>query len=236
MRRARAHAHHRFMQSDTMQSAPGERSTVWAHMFARTYDAFLWAGERACVRALRNDLLTSARGCTLEIGAGTGLNVPHYPIAVDDLHLLEPDATMRTRLEKKVRGSARPVRIIDGSVEQLPFADASVDTVVSTLVLCTVDAPDVALREIKRVLRPDGRLLFLEHVRSDSPRLARRQDRFMRPWRRFARGCRCNRATVELMSNCGFTFPTVHEATWRAMPSIVKPLVAGEARIGHGNA
>jgi hypothetical protein len=89
----------------------------------------------------------------------------------------------------------------------------------------------VALREIGRVLRADGQLLFIEHVRSDSPLLARWQDRLARPWRRFAEGCRCNRATLELMDACGFRLDA-HPAKWRAMPPIIRPLVVGRATIG----
>jgi ubiquinone/menaquinone biosynthesis C-methylase UbiE len=94
--------------------------------------------------------------------------------------------------------------------------------------LCTVPAPDKALAEIGRVLAPDGRLLFIEHVRADSPRLARLQDRLLEPWRRFACGCRCNRATVELMRASGFDVDA-REASWRAMPPIVRPLMGGLA-------
>ena len=121
--------------------------------------------------------------------------------------------------------------MIDARAQQLPFGDATIDTVVSTLVLCTVDAPDLALREIERVLRPDGQLLFIEHVRSDSPLLARWQDRLARPWQRFAEGCRCNRATLELMDACGFRLDA-RPATWRAMPPIIRPLVVGRATTG----
>jgi SAM-dependent methyltransferase len=121
--------------------------------------------------------------------------------------------------------------VIDARAQRLPFGDQTIDTVVSTLVLCTVDAPDLALREIARVLRPDGQLLFIEHVRSDSPLLARWQDRLARPWQRFAEGCRCNRATVELMDACGFRLDA-HPAKWRAMPPIIRPLVVGRATIG----
>ena len=103
---------------------------------------------------------------------------------------------------------------------------------VSTLLLCTVDDPVVVLEEIQRVLKPDGRLLFLEHVRADSARLAAWQDRLERPWRRFAEGCRCNRATIELIEATGFTVEDRDEATWRVMPPIVRPIVSGIARPG----
>ena len=138
---------------------------------------------------------------------------------------------MRRRLENAVRRSDRNAKVIDAGAERLPFGDATIDTVVSTLVLCTVDAPDLALREIERVLRPDGQLLFIEHVRSDSPLLARWQDRLARPWQRFAEGCRCNRATIELMDACGFRLDA-HPAKWRAMPPIIRPLVVGRATTG----
>jgi len=131
-----------------------------------------------------------------------------------------------------LRRSGGRARVVDAPAEQLPFAGGSVDTVVSTLVLCTVDAPDLALREIARVLRPDGQLLFIEHVRSDSPRLARWQDRLEKPWRGFARGCRCNRATAELIVACGLELDDLRATPWRAMPPIVRPLITGRARIG----
>ena len=182
-------------------------AAVWAVLSRSLYDPFLWVGERAGVRAPK-ELLGQARGCTVEIGGGTGLNLPHYPDDLDELVLVEPDPAMRSRLEKTA-GPSRSRRAAGRrAAERLPFADASVDTVVSTFVLCTVDAPDLALREIARVLRPDGQLLFIEHVRSDSPRLARWQDRLAGPWRRFARGCRCNRATAELIVTCGLSSTT----------------------------
>ena len=102
------------------------------------------------------------------------------------------------------------------------------DTVVSTLVLCTVDDPEGALREIARVLRPDGQLLFIEHVRASSRFLAVCQDNLDEPWRRFAGGCRCNRPTVELMRACGFNV-AADDAVWRGMPAIVHPLIVGRA-------
>jgi SAM-dependent methyltransferase len=222
------------MENGDTRTTASNGSGAWAHAFAAVYDPCLWVGERAGLRAHRKQLLSRARGTTLEIGGGTGLNLPHYPDDVDELILTEPDAAMRARLENRVGRGQRPARVVDAGAEELPFADGSVDTVVSTLVLCTVDAPDLALREIARVLRPDGHLLFIEHVRSDSATLAYWQDHFAGPWRRFARGCRCNRATGELLVTCGLELEHVSEASWRAMPPIVRPLIAGRARIANG--
>jgi ubiquinone/menaquinone biosynthesis C-methylase UbiE len=142
--------------------------------------------------------------------------------------LVEPDPAMRRRLARRLRGRARVARIVDSTAECLPLPDASVDTVVSTLVLCTVNEPEQALREIARVLRPDGRLLFIEHVRASSRFLAACQDHLFEPWRRFAGGCRCNRPTAELMRACGFEV-TADNVEWRGMPAIVRPLVVGRA-------
>src|SRR5215210_5440442 len=125
---------------------------------AALYDPFFWVAERAGMAARRRALVGQAHGRVLEIGAGTGLNVRHYPDGLD-LVLTEPDEAMAERLRARA--------------EALPFADDSFDTVVSTLVLCTVPDQPAALREIARILRPGGRLLFAEHVRSDSARWGR---------------------------------------------------------------
>jgi len=201
----------------------------WGRLFAAVYDPVLWAGELAGMRSRRRTLLALARGRTLELGSGTGLNVPHYPADLEELILAEPAAAMRRRLRKALRRSDRSATIIDATGERLPVDDGSVDTVVATLVLCTVDRPGVVLDEIKRVLRPGGRLLFLEHVRADSAWLAAWQDRLERPWRRFAEGCRCNRETVALIEAAGFSVEHRSNGRWRAMPAIVRPIVLGSA-------
>ena len=205
-------------------------TTPWARVFAVLYEPFLWVGERAGLRTLRSEQLNRACGRTVEIGGGTGLNLPHYPHDLDELVLVEPDAAMRSRLERRLsHGGIPQARVVDGSAEQLPFADGTIDTVVSTLVLCTVDAPDTALHEIARVLRPGGQLLYIEHVRSESPTLARWQDLLAAPWRRFARGCHSNRATGELIAASGLALGPVRHATWHGMPPIVRPLIIGQA-------
>jgi ubiquinone/menaquinone biosynthesis C-methylase UbiE len=203
-------------------------SAAWLRIVARLYDPSLWLGEIAGMRRRRSTLLESARGRVVEIGAGTGLNVAHYPDGIAELLLVEPDPAMRGRLARRLRRHARVAQIVDAPAERLPVPDASVDTVVSTLVLCTVDEPERALREIARVLRPDGQLLFIEHVRAGSRFLAACQDHLLEPWRRFAGGCRCNRPTVELMRACDFAV-TADDVVWRGMPPIVRPLTVGRA-------
>ena len=183
------------------------------------------------MRKRRRGLLADVHGRVVEIGAGTGLNIAEYPDDVADLVLTEPDASMRRRLERRLKSSGRVAQIVDAPAQCLPFDDASVDTVVSTLVLCTVGDPGATLREIARVLRPGGQLLFVEHVRATSRVLAACQDYLFRPWRAFACGCCCNRRTVELMRANGFDV-AANAAVWRAMPAVVHPIVAGRATLG----
>jgi ubiquinone/menaquinone biosynthesis C-methylase UbiE len=201
---------------------------AWLRTMAVLYDPFVWLGEIAGMRRRRRTLLAEAHGRVVEIGAGTGLNFAHYPDAVDELVLTEPELGMRRKLARRLDRHGRAARISDAPAERLPFADASVDTVVSTLVLCTVEEPERALREVARVLRPEGQFLFIEHVRSRSRFLAACQDKLLRPWRGFAGGCECNRPTLELMRACGFTVEADH-AVWRGMPAIVHPLMVGRA-------
>ncbi len=200
-------------------------------IFATVYDSFLWLGENAGMRKRRRDLLTEAHGRVVEIGAGTGLNVAHYRNEVAELILTEPDASMRRLLARRLERSGRAAQIVDAPAERLPLADGSVDTVVSTLVLCTVENPERTLAEIARVLRPDGQLLFLEHVRASSRFLAAYQDLMFRPWRAFAGGCCCNRRTVDLLRDCGFSV-SAERAVWRGMPAVVHPIVTGRATMG----
>jgi ubiquinone/menaquinone biosynthesis C-methylase UbiE len=212
--------------STDLQASPP--SAAWLRIFAVVYDPLLWLGEKAGMRRRRSTLLSEAHGRVLEIGAGTGLNVAHYPEGITELLLCEPEPGMRGRLAPRLQRYAGVGRIIDAPAERLPLPDASVDVVVSTLVLCTVDDPERALREIARVLRPDGELLFIEHVRAGSRFLAKCQDLLLKPWRGFAGGCRCNRPTVELMRNCGFTV-AADDVEWRGMPPIIRPLKVGQA-------
>jgi SAM-dependent methyltransferase len=209
---------------------PSGAEALWERLFALAYDPFIWLAELAGMRERRARLAAQARGRTVELGSGTGLNLSHYPAEVGELILTEPDPAMRLRLEHRARRADRSVRVLADSAEALSMADGSVDTVVSTLVLCTVDDPGRALDEIARVLRPDGQLLFIEHVRAESARLAGWQDRLERPWRRFAVGCHCNRSTLRAIRDAGFT-ADAETARWRGMPPIVAPLISGTARL-----
>lgn len=140
-------------------------------VFALTYDRMSRQAEEAGLRAQRQGLLADAAGCVLEIGGGTDANLRFYDGKVESLVVTEPEPAMLRRLQNKAREQAPLAEVLRAPAEDLRFEDDSFDTVVSTLVLCGVDDQPRSLREVRRVLRPGGRLLFLEHVRSDDPGL-----------------------------------------------------------------
>ena len=211
-------------------TVPTQPRGIWPRFVAATYDPFLALGERRGMRKRRRRLLRGARGRVLEIGAGTGLNLAHYPGALDELLLTEPFEPMARRLESRLRRSAVRGRVLRAGSEALPVATDSIDTVVSTMVLCTVPDPEAALDEIRRVLRPDGRLLFCEHVRSDSNHRSRWQERLAGPWKAFADGCRCNQETLGMIERT-LRIDRLEREEWRGMPGLVQPLIVGEARV-----
>ncbi len=204
---------------------------TWGRLFAAGYDRGLKATEEAGLRRMRVELLDGAGGRVLEIGAGTGVNLGLYPEAVTDLVMTEPDPHMAKRLRAKATTAGSVATIVEAPAERLPFGDAEFDFAVAMLVLCTVPDPIAAVAELARVLKPGGRLLFVEHVRSRHPDLARWQDRLERPWRFLADGCHCNRDTLAMLSASRFELGAVaHDRTPKA-PPIVRPLVHGEARL-----
>jgi SAM-dependent methyltransferase len=211
-------------------AAPTRRRAIWSRTVAAIYDPFLALGERRGMCERRRRLLRQARGRVLEIGAGTGLNLAHYPGDLDELLLSEPLDPMARRLESRLRRSGVRGTVLRAGAEALPAATNSVDTVVSTLVLCTVTDPEAALDEIRRVLRPHGRLLFCEHVRSDSDRRSRWQERLAGPWAAFADGCRCHQDTLELIERT-LHIERLEREEWRGMPGLVRPLIVGHARV-----
>jgi ubiquinone/menaquinone biosynthesis C-methylase UbiE len=196
--------------------------------FALTYDRMSRKSEEAGLRALRQGLLAEVGGSVLEIGGGTGANLPHYDGKVESLVLTEPAPAMLRRLQRKAREQAPLAKVLRAPAEDLPFEDDSFDTVVSTLVLCGVDDQARALRELRRVLRPGGRLLFLEHVRADDPGLARFQDR-MNWLNQLVVGCDCNRPTLATIEATNFTISRLEQTEMPKAPKFVRPLIVGAA-------
>jgi SAM-dependent methyltransferase len=198
-------------------------------LFAAVYDRLTADAEEAGLAEMRVQLLAKASGATLELGAGTGSNLQHYPDAVTELVLTEPSEHMARRLRDKVAASGRAAQVVNAPAEQLPFEDDRFDSVVATLVLCTVDDPAATLREVARVLRPDGQLLFLEHVRADDPGLARWQDRLEGVWGYLAAGCHPNRDTLAAIETAGLTVDGLERERFPKAPPLVRPLISGRA-------
>jgi ubiquinone/menaquinone biosynthesis C-methylase UbiE len=202
--------------------------SIRGKFFAATYDRQIKRAEKAGLRALRHDLLAQASGRVLEVGGGTGANLAHYGPAVTSLTITEPEVPMLKRLERRVRTQETGVIVLRAPAEDLPFDDDTFDVVVSTLVLCGVDDQPRAVREIRRVLRPEGRLLFLEHVRSTDPKLARKQDR-MNWLNQLVVCCDCNRPTLETIEHAGFRVTTIEHTSLPKAPNFVRPTIVGTA-------
>src|ERR671916_719743 len=198
-------------------------------IFAALYDPVGASAERRWMGGRRRRLLTGARGAVLEIGGGTGANLVHYR-DVDRVTIAEPDPFMRSRIGPKLQDSRVPVEVSSAGAEALPFPDGSFDTVVSTLVLCTVPDQEAVLEEIRRVLRPGGRLLFIEHVRAAGS-AASWQDRLEPLWRRLLGGCHPNRDTVAAIEEAGFEIETFESFYPPVFLSSLTPHVQGSATI-----
>lgn len=161
----------------------------------------------------RRLVVPRARGRVLEIGVGSGLNLPHYDRSrVEWLWALEPSHEMRALAAPRVAASGLDVRMLDMRGESLPLPDASVDTVVVTYILCTIPDAHAALVQMQRVLRPNGQLLFCEHGAAPDASVRRWQDRLNGVWGRFAGGCNLNRATLPLIEGAGFRVEDVRSA------------------------
>ena len=198
-------------------------------LFAALYDKVGKGSEDAGMRDERHRLIANAEGATIEIGAGTGLNLSHYPDAVTRLVLVEPDRHMRRRLQGRLDGAARTAEVVEASAEHLPFPDESFDTAIVTLVLCSVPDQQTALTEITRVLKPNGRLLFLEHVRSTDAKVAKSQDRIAPVYRCLA-DCNPNRDTLAAIEASSLTVESVEHGEVPKAPKFERPLIFGSAR------
>src|SRR5262245_54335344 len=204
---------------------------TWGRAFSAFYDSLLKGTEEAGLRETRRQVLAAARGRTIDLGAGTGANLGLYPAAVTELVLAEPDPHMVKRLRPKLTDAGINAEVAEAPAAELPFEDSTFDTAVFTLVLCTVPDPAAALAEAARVLKPGGRLLFVEHVRSEEAKLARWQDRLERPWRFCGDGCHCNRDTVATIEASPLTLEAVERGELPKSPPIVRPLVHGMAML-----
>ena len=205
---------------------------IRSYLMAKFYDTALKNPEKLCLNQWRSELLEKVQGDILEIGSGTGLNLKHYPDTINQLVLSEPDKNMRHQLKKRIDALGRKdVSIVGNEAENLDFPDQSFDYIVSTLVLCSVNDQFQALTRLKRLLRPNGKLIFLEHVAAeDNPKLLQWQKRIQPFWRFIAGNCHLARNTASVIKKVGFSRIELEKATFLGAPSIVGPIIKGVAQ------
>lgn len=196
--------------------------------FALMYDGQMAKAEKLGLHAMRERLLAGATGDIIEVGAGTGLNLSCYGPGVRSLTMTEPEPPMLRRLERRTSEHHPSATVLRAPAEDLPFDDNTFDVAVSTLVLCGVDDQPRALRELRRVLRPGGRLVFIEHVRSEDPDWARMQDR-MNWLNRLVVRCDCNRPTLDTIRQAGFMVTELDHTELPKAPKFVRPAIVGSA-------
>jgi len=188
------------------------------HILPRLIDLSM---QNRAVRAERARFVPLASGTVLEVGLGSGLNLPFYSPAVERLYGLDPSLELQTMARRRARDARLPVEFIAGSGERIPMEDETVDAVVTTWTLCSIPDPVTALTEMKRVLSPGGRLIFIEHGRSPDARVVSWQDRLTPVWRRLAGGCHLNRKIDALILAAGFRIAEIETAYMKGP----KPLV-----------
>lgn len=199
--------------------------------FAQVYDRVMARTEAGGLAAWRAELLADLRGTVVELGPGTGANLPHYGGAVERLVLVEPSAPMRAQLAGPASGDPR-AEVHDASARRIPLPDASADAVVATLLLCSVQDPLATLAEVRRVLRPGGRYVFVEHVAAPPGSLDRRLQGWLNPvWSALAGHCQLTRDTEATLRSAGFSFEHLQPSALPATPRFVRPAIRGIARV-----
>ncbi len=195
------------------------------------YDRFMAKAEQACLRDWRAELLQHVYGEVLEIGAGTGASIEHYPAEVTRLVLTEPDRHMRRILQRNVVDRGRDeIRVVAGSAEEIGAEDESLDCVVASLVCCSVANLETTLDEINRVLKPGGRFVFLEHVAAaDGTSRRRWQNRINPLWKTLMGNCHLNRETEAAIGSAGFEIREISRESMRKALPIVRPTIRGFA-------
>jgi ubiquinone/menaquinone biosynthesis C-methylase UbiE len=200
-------------------------------IFARFY-ARASLGMEVEIAERRRALLTGLSGRVIEVGAGNGLNFPHYPAAVTEVLAVEPEPYLRRLALAEAERSSVPVKVVDGTADQLPAEDCSFDAGVASLMLCSVPDQRLALAELRRVIRPGGELRFLEHVRADTPGLARVQRMVDPVWPFFGGGCHASRDTLGAIRAAGFEVERVERFRFpdSKVGSPTSPHMLGAAR------
>jgi ubiquinone/menaquinone biosynthesis C-methylase UbiE len=177
----------------------------------------------------RRRLVPAAEGRILEIGVGSGVNLPFYSEKATHVIGLDPSPKLLSMAHEAMSGAARPVELLKGSAEAIPLEDTSIDTVVTTWTLCSIPDVSRALGEVRRVLKPSGRLLFVEHGRSPDANVSRWQDRLTPVWTRIGGGCHLNRAIGPLIAGSGFRIERM-ETGYMQGPKLVTFMYEGCAR------
>lgn len=200
-------------------------------LMANYYDAMLRDAETKCLQDWRKTLLQDLSGDVLDLGCGTGANLPFYSERINRLVLVEPSQYMRRKLNAKLSCHPHlPSSIKNCTAEAISFRSGSMDAVVSTLLLCSVKNPEDALAEIRRVLRPGGKLIFIEHVAAHNrPERLKWQRRIEPFWKLLQCGCHLTRDTETAIQNAGSTIQTINRESMRGVPPIARPSIWGVA-------